>query len=317
MTTANCALITPSTGSLPGAWGEQAVNPNMVALDGLLRGAAVVSLANSNVTLTAPPGSIVPSPGPNQSQNALIQFTGMISANIEVAFPLPGPYYLLNSCTGNFYVRAKGGSGNVVGLPPGQAVTIFSNGTDMSYISLPPPGSYWDYAGGSVPAWIGACTVAPWKACDGSILNIADWPQLYAIVGAAYGGNGLTTFGLPDFRNRAFYMLDTGTPTNRITTAGSGIGGTTLGASGGDQLMQQHLHTITDPGHPHKISNSSRIDGTFQTSGGSVNGINMDGGSGVTINTAVTGISVNNAGSGASQNMPPALIGGIKFIRMG
>ena len=50
-----------------------------------------------------------------------------------------------------------------------------------------------------------AGTFAPknWLLCDGQLLQIADFSVLYAILGTTYGGNGRTTFGLPDLRGRA------------------------------------------------------------------------------------------------------------------
>jgi microcystin-dependent protein len=41
-----------------------------------------------------------------------------------------------------------------------------------------------------------------WMACDGRLLPIAQYTALFSIVGTTYGGNGTTTFGLPDFRGR-------------------------------------------------------------------------------------------------------------------
>jgi microcystin-dependent protein len=38
--------------------------------------------------------------------------------------------------------------------------------------------------------------------CDGSIQLIADYPDLYALIGVVFGGNGITTFGLPDLKGR-------------------------------------------------------------------------------------------------------------------
>ena len=41
-----------------------------------------------------------------------------------------------------------------------------------------------------------------WALCQGQLLNINQYQALYAIIGPTYGGNGTTTFGLPDFRGR-------------------------------------------------------------------------------------------------------------------
>uniref|UniRef100_A6VVW5 Phage Tail Collar domain protein n=1 Tax=Marinomonas sp. (strain MWYL1) TaxID=400668 RepID=A6VVW5_MARMS len=41
-----------------------------------------------------------------------------------------------------------------------------------------------------------------WAECDGSVLNISDHQALYSLVRAFYGGDGRTTFALPDLRGR-------------------------------------------------------------------------------------------------------------------
>lgn len=41
-----------------------------------------------------------------------------------------------------------------------------------------------------------------WRFCDGRILAIADYPDLYNLIGTTYGGDGLTTYALPDLRSR-------------------------------------------------------------------------------------------------------------------
>lgn len=41
-----------------------------------------------------------------------------------------------------------------------------------------------------------------WRVCDGSILGIDEYTELFALIGATYGGDGASTFGLPDLRGR-------------------------------------------------------------------------------------------------------------------
>ena len=41
-----------------------------------------------------------------------------------------------------------------------------------------------------------------WSFCDGQVLSIAESPTLFAVLGSAYGGDGLSTFALPDLRGR-------------------------------------------------------------------------------------------------------------------
>jgi len=48
------------------------------------------------------------------------------------------------------------------------------------------------------------CNFAPvgWHFCDGSLQSIAQNSTLFQLIGTTYGGNGQTTFGLPDLRGR-------------------------------------------------------------------------------------------------------------------
>jgi microcystin-dependent protein len=41
-----------------------------------------------------------------------------------------------------------------------------------------------------------------WAFCDGRILAIADYDALFQLIGTTYGGDGQTTFNLPDLRGR-------------------------------------------------------------------------------------------------------------------
>ena len=66
-----------------------------------------------------------------------------------------------------------------------------------------------------------------WVLCQGQLLNINQYQALYAILGVTYGGDGRTTFGLPDLRGRtpihvnANYPLGKkdGIETNALTVA--------------------------------------------------------------------------------------------------
>ena len=41
-----------------------------------------------------------------------------------------------------------------------------------------------------------------WETCNGQILSIAQYSALFALLGTTYGGNGTTTFQLPDLQSR-------------------------------------------------------------------------------------------------------------------
>lgn len=53
-----------------------------------------------------------------------------------------------------------------------------------------------------------------WLICDGRLLNITQNAALFSIIGTTYGGDGRTTFALPDLRSRV-------TATARILSCGS------------------------------------------------------------------------------------------------
>ena len=182
---------------------------------------------------------------------------------------------------------------------------------------MPEVGSFMDMAVSTTPPWMQICTVQPWLPCDGSVLNVNNYTALGNLLGSTFGGNGITTFGLPDLRGRYRIPLDNqgvqGAAGN-ITSAISGINGTTIGAAGGSQSLQAHTHTsaITDPGHAHNYN-------VFTGSGAGTISPPTTGATNTQLATlaATTNISVavNTSGVGAAGNIPPGLVFGISFIK--
>lgn len=54
-----------------------------------------------------------------------------------------------------------------------------------------------------------------WAACNGQILAISSNTALFSLLGTYYGGNGTTTFGLPDFQGRVAYSAGQGPGTSQ------------------------------------------------------------------------------------------------------
>lgn len=48
-----------------------------------------------------------------------------------------------------------------------------------------------------------------WTNCDGKLLSTSEFDQLYSILGTRYGGDGVTSFGVPDLRSRIAIGADT------------------------------------------------------------------------------------------------------------
>ncbi|MFC6152435.1 phage tail protein [Nocardioides yefusunii] len=80
-----------------------------------------------------------------------------------------------------------------------------------------------------------------WAPCDGQLLAIAQNTALFSIVGAAYGGDGRTTFGLPDLRG--VVALGVG--------QGPGLTNYSLGEMGGEGSVT--LLPADMPGHTHAV----------------------------------------------------------------
>jgi microcystin-dependent protein len=59
--------------------------------------------------------------------------------------------------------------------------------------------------------------------CDGSLLSIYQYQALYTLLGARYGGDGVTTFALPDLRGR--FALGSGPGTGGIQPVLGQFGG--------------------------------------------------------------------------------------------
>lgn len=56
---------------------------------------------------------------------------------------------------------------------------------------------------GEIKLFAGDYTPRDWAPCDGRLLPIKEYDGLYSLLGDAYGGDGQTTFAVPDLRGRA------------------------------------------------------------------------------------------------------------------
>ena len=86
--------------------------------------------------------------------------------------------------------------------------------------------------------------------CQGQLLSIAQHSALYSILGVTYGGNGQTTFALPDLR--AKFPAGTNQPTD-------------VGALGGSKkikITQENLPSINS-GFSLNVSNTNSSSSAF------------------------------------------------------
>ena len=92
-----------------------------------------------------------------------------------------------------------------------------------------------------------------WAFCDGQLLPISENDALFVLIGTTYGGDGETTFGLPDLRGRIPIHSGQGPGlSNRILSEQLGSETTTLTVN----QIPPHNHSI--PGSP-SVGNSTGI----------------------------------------------------------
>lgn len=133
-----------------------------------------------------------------------------------------------------------------------------------------------------------------WAACSGQLLSIAQNQALFSILGTTYGGDGRTTFGLPDLRGRV--PIHFGSP--------SYGGSVALGQKGGEENhtlivgeMPSHSHT---PAGSNAAPNANTPVGNFWAQAGN--------GYSTTANGTMAANAVGNNGGGAGhENRSPYL----------
>ena len=161
-----------------------------------------------------------------------------------------------------------------------------------------------------------------WALCDGQLLPISQNQALFALLGTTYGGDGRTTFGLPDLRGRSpvHEGQGPGLPTKRLGEK-SGQSQTTLSTAN----LPSHTHAATSDSTStanavEPAGNSNDAVGNYWADDAGVSSGTYHTGDMATISpmnsdavTTETTTTVENTGSGQSfENYHPHL--GVNFI---
>lgn len=122
---------------------------------------------------------------------------------------------------------------------------------------------------GEVKIYAGLTAPSGYLFCYGQAVSRTTYSALFAILSTTYGGgDGSTTFNLPDLRGRVVAGQDDmgGSSANRLTGATNGVDGDVLGGTGGEEA-----HTLTQAQLPNvNLSAASLTATTSLTNGGVV-----------------------------------------------
>lgn len=110
---------------------------------------------------------------------------------------------------------------------------------------------------GTVTIFAGNFAPQSWMLCQGQLLSIAEYTPLFSLVGTTYGGDGQTTFALPDLRGRTAIHMGQGTGLSNYTLGEkAGSESTTMVSS---QLPGHNHMTVTCTGNPPGTSNAGNL----------------------------------------------------------
>ncbi len=155
---------------------------------------------------------------------------------------------------------------------------------------------------GEIRMFAGNYAPRGWAFCDGSLLAIRSNAALYALLGTNYGGNGTSTFALPDLRGR--------TPVQQ--GQGPGLSNYPLGSTGG--VTSVTLTQVEMASHMHSVKAASDL-GESTTPTGKVLARSSEGaayGTAQPTSSMAPGAIDPAGGAQAHNNLPPYQV--INFI---
>ena len=100
---------------------------------------------------------------------------------------------------------------------------------------------------GSIMMFGGNFAIRGWQMCNGQTLSISSYTALFSIIGTYYGGNGVSTFQLPNMQSRV--PLHQGT--------GQGLSTYVIGENGGTENVTLLYNQM--PIHTHAVNASSGL----------------------------------------------------------
>lgn len=143
---------------------------------------------------------------------------------------------------------------------------------------------------GEIKIWPMNFAPVNWAFCNGQLLAITSNTALFSLIGTSYGGDGRTTFALPDLRGR----IPAGAGT------GAGISTRNLGQRGGSETRA--INVLNMPPHNHSIQSNQAIGGGIELIVNSEEGEEGDPNGNYLAGTEDTGYS-DESGSGTLKGL--------------
>jgi microcystin-dependent protein len=101
---------------------------------------------------------------------------------------------------------------------------------------------------GEIALFCGNFAPANWAFCDGGLVPISQYEDLFTLIGTTYGGDGEVTFALPDLRGRA--------PMHSGNSTGPGLSPRFLGEQDGTETVTLTLQQMPNHNHPLGVSSA-------------------------------------------------------------
>jgi len=140
-----------------------------------------------------------------------------------------------------------------------------------------------------------------WAFCNGQSLPISEYDALFALIGTTYGGDGQTTFNLPNLQSRIPFHMG-------INSMGDNL---TIGQISGTETVT--LLTPQLPAHTHTLAANTGNGGQPSPAAGVWAGSTLDQYSTAAAPNAMSPNGITNSGGSLPHNnIPPILV--VNFI---
>ena len=171
---------------------------------------------------------------------------------------------------------------SVLGITPDDDGDVTLTKEAIMDIGIPDIGTIRMFSGNTAPDM--------WKICDGSVISRETYSALFAVIGSTYGGgDGSTTFAIPDFKGRSPLGVGESTATGHTAH--------TLGQMAGEEAHA--LQAAEHASHRHALSEAMLY--CYNNSGGAYKTATAGGNWTVTDRSGINK-STNAQGSGTGHN---------------